>query len=134
MKSIDPEQNYHEIDQGLEKRARKYDLQGHAVDKVQVTYKNHHRKNNGHARGGSAWQKKLPERATSGLQEQLEQPTVAVPKKIYLEDQRSSLLKEFPCVCDEDVFEQLYTNPNFFTINRSMLKQNIEADFDTDEE
>lgn len=132
MKSIDPEQNFPEIDQSLEKRARKYELQG---DKVQVTYKNHHRKHNGPARGGSAWQKKLPERATSGLQQQFdEQPAVAVPRKIFLEDQRSSLLKEFPCVCDEEVFEQLYTNPNFFTVNRSMLKQNIEADFDTDVE
>ena len=71
---------------------------------------------------------------TTGLQQQFEQPTVAIPKKIYLEDQKSSLLKGFRCVSDEEVFEQLYTNPNFFTVNRSMLKQNVEADFDTDEE
>lgn len=133
MKSIDPEQNFHEIDQAAEKRARKFDFQGHVLEKVQVTYKNHHRKHNAQARGAE-WQKKLPEKATTGLQQQFEQPTVAIPKKIYLEDQKSSLLKEFRCVSDEEVFEQLYTNPNFFTVNRSMLKQNVEADFDTDEE
>ena len=59
---------------------------------------------------------------------------MAIPKKIFLEDQKTSDLKEFRCVSDEEVFEHLYTSPNFFTVNRSMLKQNIEADFETDEE
>ena len=42
--------------------------------------------------------------------------------------------KSFKCVPDEEVFGKLYTSNNFLNLNKRMLKQNIEADFETDEE
>lgn len=43
-------------------------------------------------------------------------------------------LKQFKMVSDEVVFSELYVNKNFETLNKKMLKQNVEADFETDEE
>ena len=42
--------------------------------------------------------------------------------------------KQFKMVSDEVVFKELYTNKNFETLNKRMLKQNVEADFETDDE
>lgn len=59
---------------------------------------------------------------------------MSIPNKIFLEDQRTSKIRAFRCVKDEDIFQELYTNKNFISLNKEMLKQNIEADFETDEE
>lgn len=62
-----------------------------------------------------------------------------MPKKVWLEDQSKpdndfNRRRAFKCVSDEDVFKDLYTNPAFQGLNQQMMRQNVEADFDTDNE
>lgn len=76
----------------------------------------------------ATWMKAPPVRVNQPSQAAL------LPNKIFLEDQRTARLRAFRCVKDEDVFCELYANPSFQNLNRQMLKQNVEADFETDEE